>query len=704
MRLRVEKTALVTVLLLLSVFWLAVVVLPGSVRGATLYVGGGNPGNYTTIQEAIDDADPGDTVYVFAGTYYEHIRITKTINLTGEDKNTTIIHGNGYAVVVNVFADWVNISGFTVAHAGSTGGDSGIRLLRVWNCSITNNIVTDSGISIFLDLSYEATVTNNEMKGNGIFINGYLLSHWNTHTIDESNTVDGRPVRYWKNVAGGRVPLDAGQVILANCTGVLVENQDISGGLTGIRLSFSSGNVVANNTLSNGSGGISLLYSDDNIVTSNAVSSSGHSGIGLFISMNNSITENKVYGNGFGIGLGDSNYNYIARNNVSFSTWGGIILGENPGNNTIVNNTLFSNGGFGIHSNVSNYNRIYHNNLIRNGRQVFDPTHSNSWDNGYPSGGNYWSDYAGVDNCSGPNQDVCPDPDGIGDTPYVIDFDSRDRYPLMSPSGIVQPRPPVLLRAELDGNSSDSVVLEWSPSPDDMEAGLVTGYRIYRNTQYSREGLEYEPIAFLPRPASSFVDSYAEQADSIGYFYRVCAVDVLNRSSCAIGQAGMSTHPLSGGPNLVSIPLIQSNESIERVLQTVEYDKAWYYDSLDQEWKWHMPFKGYRRGLWNLNHTMGVWVNVTGASRLTVAGVVPTQTSIHLFKGWNLVSFPSFKTSYTVADLKDETGATRVEGLETMPPWPSSRLRVLGDAEVLQAGDGYWVRVGADTDWIIQVS
>src|SRR5438552_18247804 len=53
------------------------------------------------------------------------------------------------------------------------------------------------------------------------------------------------------------------------------------------------------------------------------------------------------------------------------------------------------------------------------------------WDDGYPSGGNFWSDYTGVDNCSGPNQDVCPDPDGIGDTPYTIDANNSDRYPLI---------------------------------------------------------------------------------------------------------------------------------------------------------------------------------------------------------------------------------------------------------------------------------
>ena len=93
-------------------------------------------------------------------------------------------------------------------------------------------------------------------------------------------------------------------------------------------------------------------------------------------------------------------------------------------------------------------------------------------------------------------------------------------------------------------------------------------------------------------------------------------------------------------------------------------------------------------------------MNVTEASNLTVAGIVPAQTRIELQTGWDLVSFPSFNSSYTVADLKAETGATRVEGFDPAPPY---FLRVLGDAEVLRAGYGYWVMVGADTTWTVNI-
>ncbi len=68
----------------------------------TIYVGGSGSGNYSSIQSAIDDANDGDTVFVYSGTYYEHINVNLAINLIGEDKNTTIIDGGGIGAIVDV--------------------------------------------------------------------------------------------------------------------------------------------------------------------------------------------------------------------------------------------------------------------------------------------------------------------------------------------------------------------------------------------------------------------------------------------------------------------------------------------------------------------------------------------------------------------------------------------------------------------------
>lgn len=119
-------------------------------RGNWLYVGGSGPGNYSTIQSAIDASFSGDTVFVFddSAPYYEKIEINKKINLIGEDKYTTIIDGNGSGDVVLVFADWVNISSFTIRNGGKYNG---ISIHSNYN-NITGNILTSNkynGIGLF---------------------------------------------------------------------------------------------------------------------------------------------------------------------------------------------------------------------------------------------------------------------------------------------------------------------------------------------------------------------------------------------------------------------------------------------------------------------------------------------------------------------------------------------------------------------------
>jgi hypothetical protein len=75
---------------------------------------------------------------------------------------------------------------------------------------------------------------------------------------------------------------------------------------------------------------------------------------------------------------------------------------------------------------------LYHNNIINNQIQVFSNFSENTWDDGYPSGGNYWSTFASSDLQNGPDQNQ-PGADYICDYPYWVDEDNRDRYPLITP-------------------------------------------------------------------------------------------------------------------------------------------------------------------------------------------------------------------------------------------------------------------------------
>jgi parallel beta-helix repeat protein len=602
----------------------------------------------------------------------------------------------------------------------NTASSADHGMIGAW--SSNSNIISTNTISLVL--LWESTrqiLTDNTMVGGGIWLWGDLWLHWNTHSIDVSNTVNGKPIYYWKNATGGVVPAGAGQVILANSTGVVVENQNVSNTYVGVELGYSSGNFISNITaLSIEEIGLLLFVSNDNTISNITISGSeyGISEYGIWSrrSGRNSIANSTFLYNEYGISLGGSicsihgnvfldnwegllvnGYDNTVHNNTFMNNWNGIHFYDGE-RNMAVDNSIYFNAGLGINV-ESDRGRVYHNTIVGNQDQARDRGSGNEWDNGYPSGGNYWGDYDGVDFLQGPNQDQIGS-DGIGDEPYLVQTSIWDRYPLMSPLGIIHMRPPASLGANLSGGASENITITWALSPDDGTGfRSVTGYRIYRNSTFDSEGLGYQLIASTPSGVSTFVDSNAGEGDPNDYFYRLCAVDLGNNTSCSTGQVGKYTRPLSKGPNLVSIPLIQSDEIITTVLQTVSYDKAWFYDPITQEWKSLMKSKPYGGTLKSVSHTIGFWVNVTEDSNLTVAGVVPSSTTINLQSGWNLVGFPSFSTDYTVADLKVAVAVDRIEGFDALAsPY---FLRVVADGDFLQAGFGYWIRVGSNTSWMI---
>lgn len=270
-----------------------------------------------------------------------------------------------------------------------------------------------------------------------------------------------------------------------------------------------------------------------------------------------------------------------------------------------------------------------------------------------------------------------------------------------TPPDLVPPSAPTLRRAVLTGPGLKDVEIFWNASEDEGVSGGTVRYELWRATEYSGPYSCLDAVAADGSPNYSDIDSGAGEGDSNNYFYRVYSVDASFNRNATEEIAGKFVRAMQSGVQLISIPLVQENESLESVLQTVRHDKAWYYDSSSKEWKWHMTFKSYRRGLWHMNQTMGLWVNVTENSNLTVAGMVPARTSTPLHSGWNLVSFPSFNASYTTQYLKMDTGAVRVEGYDLTPPY---NLRVIGDSESLQAGHAYWVKVEADVDWVVEVA
>jgi len=202
---------------------------------------------------------------------------------------------------------------------------------------------------------------------------------------------------------------------------------------TGIDLSGRNNVAVKNTNIKNSIRGINLWDSDNNAIYGNNVTNNDDGIWLLGGSSYNTIFENNVKDNrNVGIGLfhHSTSYNIIYGNNISANYNIGIWL-EYSSYNQIYGNNI-TNSYFGVYLYACSSNLLHHNNFVNNVGQASNTESSNIWDDGYPSGGNYWSDYTGNDIYSGPYQNETYG-DGIGDTPYVIDGANRDLYPLMNP-------------------------------------------------------------------------------------------------------------------------------------------------------------------------------------------------------------------------------------------------------------------------------
>ena len=141
------------------------------------------PQDYTTIQEAIDQANPGDTIQVSSGKYQEKLFINKTLTLIGEDKNNTIIERTGCTVILANFTA-VNISGFTIRN-----GTNGIQLEKCSGSVITGNNVSATDRGIWLHYSHNNTISDNTVFGGNVSWRGIVLCGQSSNNTLIRNTI-----------------------------------------------------------------------------------------------------------------------------------------------------------------------------------------------------------------------------------------------------------------------------------------------------------------------------------------------------------------------------------------------------------------------------------------------------------------------------------------------------------------------------------
>lgn len=581
----------------------------------------------------------------------------------------------------------VNISFSDFMHAFNA-----IELAGKDNLSLSSNSFSHSYIGIVSLNSSAIRVTNSTFSD--VYYGMFLLNH--------SNLIRNT------TFAGGKQAVDIScNEIFWNCSSNIIIGNRFTSLEGGVYL-WSNGlwttaslNIVRNNSFLNVDGPISFYnekgVSERNVIGANTMTNGAY-GIFLKNSINNTVVDNRVTDFREGIALYGSGENRVVRNVVAKGVDGIVVRDTNRGNQITFNNIIsFIGCGVALVEGSSG-NLIHHNNLLDSGFNGCDAGEGNRWDNGYPSGGNFWSDYVGTDQFKGPGQNVSGF-DGIGDTPYDTRGNGRDRYPLMwMPIGNI---PIEKLHIDLTGQDFENVTISWNVSwPHGNASFNITRFDIYRSSIYndSRDG--YQVIGSVPNYTNEFVDFKAGEGNSSNYFYYVCSLNETNVSFSSFDQVGKFTRPLERGWNLVSVPLIQEDWTMTKVLQTTTMDRILAYDQRDRErqWKEYSLTKPYH-DLYELDIAKGYWVHVTSDCNLTVVGTVPIVTEITHTDGWNLVGYPSF-TNRTIAYALSSKIWDRVEGYNNSSnPY---QLKELLDTDYMTAGEGYWVHFSTSGVWRVR--
>jgi parallel beta-helix repeat protein len=355
-----------------------------SSRGSWLYVGGSGPGNYTRIQDAIDNASDGDTVFVYSGIYLENLNIAKDgIELVGENKYTTILDGNKKDDVIRISGNYTYIKEFTIQNSSNMHVGIAVQILmyppcNIKNIHISNCIFKNNDLGVLFNNVSQCSLSNCQFynltaQSVTIRLSSEDISITNCSIHDSGEEVGGG----W--ISSGNINVD-GRTLdednRYNCSNITICNNDIY-------------NLLGN--------GITIIESKNVHIYQNNIYKNSFNGIEIVASSDCQICHNNIYENsinGIFIERADVKIfnNSIYKNGVGRYYDGGILLQDCFNNITVNSNVIKENNQYGLLLIRSSMNSITKNNFINNTFNAYFMQHSllNHWRE------NYWTDYFGL--------------------------------------------------------------------------------------------------------------------------------------------------------------------------------------------------------------------------------------------------------------------------------------------------------------------
>ena len=343
-----------------------------------LYVGGSGEGNYSSIQDAINNASNGDTIIVYPGIYEENIVVDKSVKLIGMNREKTIIDGCKKGFVVKIMANGVTIKNFTMRNSGYS--HAAIYVTSDENCIMDNKIEYANGIS-FYKSSYNIVRENVFANLNGSYPCSAIFMRYSSNNSIFKNKIEGKDVAIyasssWDSAIYENEIYNSSGIVCEQCSNFSIRNNIIkNGNMIGIEIAFSQHVKATNNKIYNITGtleqngvatpagvGVIVGYSHDILIEANLINSTNFTGIASVYSkciiFNNKILniyglrESKgiTYPIGAGIIIEFCDDSMIQKNILENTNFGGIILYSSK-NGKIEENEIRNINGYRMEEN-----------------------------------------------------------------------------------------------------------------------------------------------------------------------------------------------------------------------------------------------------------------------------------------------------------------------------------------------------------------